>query len=156
MLSSRPTLHNYSKELQKIALKLFTWMAVNLGIEPHKLTYAYEDCNQGIRMNYYPPCVHADKVIGPTPHSDATGLTLLVQINEVQGLQIRKDGKWVPIEPVSGAIIVNIGDILEVMNCLRSQIYFTKRLISGSPLNLSSSCLFPLTWLKMIILSVVM
>ncbi|KAI3453424.1 hypothetical protein Pfo_010087 [Paulownia fortunei] len=112
----RPTLDNYSKEMQKIALRLLTWMAINLGIEPHKLTSAYEDCNQGIRMNYYPPCVHADKVIGLTPHSDATGLTLLVQINEVQGLQIRKDGKWVPVEPISGAIIVNVGDILEIMS----------------------------------------
>ncbi|KAK6122232.1 hypothetical protein DH2020_044020 [Rehmannia glutinosa] len=112
----RPTLHNYSKELHKIAMRLFSMMAINLGIEPQKLTSAYEDCNQGIRMNYYPPCVHADKVIGLTPHSDATGLTLLIQINQVQGLQIKKDAKWVPIQPISGAIIVNIGDVLEIMS----------------------------------------
>lgn len=98
-------------------------MATNLGIEPDKLTSAFEDCNQGIRMNYYPPCTQADKVIGLTPHSDATGLTLLVQINDVQGLQIKKDGKWIPIQPLAGAIVVNIGDILEViMNFFRSQL----------------------------------
>lgn len=71
-------------------------------------------------MNYYPPCVQADKVIGLTPHSDATGLTLLVQINDVQGLQIKKDGNWIPVHPLAGAIVVNIGDILEViMNFFR-------------------------------------
>lgn len=105
-------------ELQKIAIKLFTLMAINLGIDPEKLTEAYKDCNQGIRMNYYPPCIHADKVIGLTPHSDATGLTLLIQVNEVQGLQIKKERKWVPIKPVPGAIIINVGDIMEVMSSL--------------------------------------
>ncbi|CAI9761684.1 unnamed protein product [Fraxinus pennsylvanica] len=114
--SFRSTLEKYSMELQKIALKLFTLMAINLGIDPEKLTAAYKDCNQGIRMNYYPPCVHADKVIGLTPHSDATGLTLLIQVNEVQGLQIKKDRQWVPIKPVPGAIIINVGDIMEIMS----------------------------------------
>ncbi|KAG8382478.1 hypothetical protein BUALT_Bualt05G0081400 [Buddleja alternifolia] len=112
----RETLHNYSKELHKIALRLLSWMAKNLGIEAHELSAPYEDCNQGIRMNYYPPCVNADKVVGLTPHSDATGLTLLLQVNQVQGLQIKKDSKWIPIQPIYGAIIVNIGDILEIMS----------------------------------------
>ena len=45
------------------------------------------------------------------------GLTLLVQVDEVQGLQIKRNGKWIPIRPVpAGAFIVNIGDILEVTN----------------------------------------
>ncbi|KAL2508621.1 Protein SRG1 [Forsythia ovata] len=110
------TLEKYSIELQKVAIKVLTSMAINLGIDPEKLTTPYKDCNQGIRMNYYPPCVHADKVIGLTPHSDATGLTLLIQINEVQGLQIKKDKEWVPIKPVVGAIIINIGDVMEIMS----------------------------------------
>ncbi|RVW40671.1 S-norcoclaurine synthase 1 [Vitis vinifera] len=44
------------------------------------------------------------------------GLTLLVQLNEVQGLQIKKNGKWIPISPVPGAFIVNIGDVIEIMS----------------------------------------
>lgn len=99
-------------------MKLLRWMGINLGIEAHKLTSAFEDCNQGIRMNYYPPCLEADKVIGLSPHSDATALTLLVQINQVQGLQIKKGCKWVPVDPIPDAIIVNIGDVLEVISIL--------------------------------------
>lgn len=75
----------------------------------------FDDGVQGVRMNYYPPCPQANKVIGLTPHSDAVALTLLLQVNEVQGLQIRKNGKWVPVEPIVGAFIVNIGDITEVL-----------------------------------------
>lgn len=67
-------------------------------------------------MNYYPPCSQADKVIGITPHSDGSMLSLLVQVNEVEGLQINKNGKWIPVKPIPGAIIVNIGDMMEVTN----------------------------------------
>lgn len=90
-------------------------MAKNLEVEPQKLTEMFEEGTQGVRMNYYPPCVQASKVIGLNKHSDATGLTLLIQVNEVQGLQIKKNGKWIPIKPIPGAFIVNIGDTLEVI-----------------------------------------
>ena len=54
--------------------------------------------------------------MGLAPHSDATGLTILVQVNEVQGLQIKNKGKWVPIKPLPGSFIINIGDIIEIMS----------------------------------------
>ncbi|PON43383.1 Oxoglutarate/iron-dependent dioxygenase, partial [Trema orientale] len=73
----------------------------------------FDDGTQGLRMNFYPPCVLANKFMGLTPHSDATGLTLLVQMNNVKGLQIRKNGKWVPVNPIPSAFIINIGNIIE-------------------------------------------
>jgi len=72
-----------------------------------------DELGQRIRMNYYPPCPEPDKAIGLTPHSDATGLTILLQVNEVEGLQIKKDGKWVSVKPLPNALVVNVGDILE-------------------------------------------
>ncbi|KAK2985053.1 hypothetical protein RJ640_016973 [Escallonia rubra] len=93
--SFKSTLEEYSSNLLSISMSLLGLMAENLGVNPEELTSKFEDCIQGMRMNYYPPCVHADKVMGITPHSDASGLTLLIQINEVEGLQIRKDRKWI-------------------------------------------------------------
>ncbi|CAI9095460.1 OLC1v1031414C1 [Oldenlandia corymbosa var. corymbosa] len=113
--SFRSTLEEYSRELHRICISLYTMMAMNLGVEFAKFANMYQECVQAIRMNYYPPCSSADKVIGFAPHSDGTLLTLLVQVNEVQGLQIRKNDKWIPIQPLPGAIIVNIGDIMEMM-----------------------------------------
>ncbi|XP_058104214.1 S-norcoclaurine synthase 1-like [Magnolia sinica] len=112
----RDTLDKYSSELQRVVIRLLGLMAQNLGINPEKLTDRFLDGMQGVRMNYYPPCPQADKVLGLSPHSDATGLTMLVQVNEVQGLQIRKDGKWVPVKPIPSAFIVNIGDVLEILS----------------------------------------
>lgn len=111
----RKTFEEYSKTLHGVSMLLFKLISINLGIEPESICKMFENCTQGIRMNYYPPCREARKVLGLAPHSDATGLTLLVQVNEVQGLQIKKNSKWVPIKPIPGSIIVNIGDVLEVM-----------------------------------------
>ncbi|PNX60471.1 protein SRG1-like [Trifolium pratense] len=68
-----------------------------------------------MRMSYYPPCPQPEKVIGLTNHSDPQGITLLLQLNEVEGLQIKKDGMWVPVKPLPNAFIVNIGDIIEII-----------------------------------------
>ncbi|XP_058104212.1 S-norcoclaurine synthase 1-like [Magnolia sinica] len=114
--SFRNTLDKYSLELERVEIRLLGLMAQNLGLDPEKLKDSFVDGAQGVRMNYYPPCPQADKVLGISPHSDSTGLTLLVQVNEVQGLQIRKDGKWVPVKPIPGAFIVNIGDVLEILS----------------------------------------
>lgn len=114
----RAALEAYSKEVKKVSGYLFHLMAKNLGLDrPEKLTGMMEDGIQGIRMNYYPPCPLAhDKVIGLSPHSDAVALTLLLQVNAVPGLQIRSHGKWLPVYPHPGALIVNIGDVIEILS----------------------------------------
>nr|XP_027071808.1 S-norcoclaurine synthase 1-like [Coffea arabica] len=75
----RATMDECSLQMHKVCITLFKLMGANLGVDPDKLCSIYQDGIQGIRMNYYPPCQQADKVIGLTPHSDATRLTLLVQ-----------------------------------------------------------------------------
>ncbi|KAI3718357.1 hypothetical protein L6452_19224 [Arctium lappa] len=110
------TFDQYSNELNGVSNELFKFMSINLGMEPDAISRLYENCIQSIRMNYYPSCHVADKVLGLASHSDQTGLTLLVQVNEVQGLQIKKNSKWVPIKPIPRSIIVNIGDIMEIMS----------------------------------------
>lgn len=74
----------------------------------------FEDGMQSVRMTYYPPCPEPDLVIGLTPHSDAAGITILLQVNEVEGLEVKKDGAWIPVNFLPEAFVVNVGDILEV------------------------------------------
>ncbi|CAI9095461.1 OLC1v1031415C1 [Oldenlandia corymbosa var. corymbosa] len=111
--SFRSTVEEYSRELQRICIDLCELMATNLRVEFKELSGMYKEVEQMIRLNYYPPCPQADKVVGFTPHSDGTLLTLLVQVNEVEGLQIRINGKWIPVKPLPGAFIVNVGDSME-------------------------------------------
>ncbi len=54
----------------------------------------------------------ADVALGA--HTDAAIITLLFQ-DQVGGLQTKNQNKqWVDIQPKSGAIIVNLGDIMQV------------------------------------------
>lgn len=85
-----------------------------LRMDPKDMRELFEEGWQSMRMNYYPPCPQPDLVAGLSSHSDAVALTILLQISDKQGLQIKKDGNWVPINPIPGAFIINIGDILEV------------------------------------------
>ncbi|GAV65407.1 DIOX_N domain-containing protein [Cephalotus follicularis] len=53
------TLEKYSSELQRVTICLMRFLAMNLGLDPEKLASFFEEWMQGVRMNYYPPCVHA-------------------------------------------------------------------------------------------------
>nr|GMD08285.1 protein SRG1-like [Ipomoea batatas] len=110
----RDTLDAYSLELHKLAMKVLSLVAKNLGIKDEEMTMLFEEGMQSIRMNYYPPCPQPELVMGLSPHSDPGGLTILLQVNETKGLEIRKDGAWIPIVPIPNAFIVNVGDSLEI------------------------------------------
>ncbi|KAJ1702278.1 hypothetical protein LUZ63_002057 [Rhynchospora breviuscula] len=112
----RDNIDRYSLELTKVASCLWQYIATNLGVAPEVFTQLFKDRPQRMRFNYYPPCPEADKVIGISPHSDATGFSILLQINDVQGLQIRKDGEWIAVSALPNAFIVNLGDITEVLS----------------------------------------
>ncbi|KAF5184589.1 Srg1 [Thalictrum thalictroides] len=114
-LPFRDTIDAYSLEMKLLTMKILGMIEKALKMDANEITELFEDGVQSMRMNYYPPCPQPEQVIGLAPHSDADGLTILLQINEMEGLQIRKDGMWIPIKSLPNAFIVNIGDILEIV-----------------------------------------
>ncbi|XP_052181878.1 protein SRG1-like, partial [Diospyros lotus] len=115
-LPLRNTIEAYTAELRKVGMKLLSLMAKALGMKEEDMMKIFGDGVQTIRIGHYPPCPEPEKVIGLSPHSDASGITILLQATDVEGLQIKKDGKWVPIKPLPDAFIVNIGDSLEILS----------------------------------------
>ncbi|GKU94296.1 hypothetical protein SLEP1_g7811 [Rubroshorea leprosula] len=114
--SLRETLEAYSAELKNLAMKMLCLMAKALRMDPKDIEDLFEEGFLSMRMNYYPPCPQPERAIGLNSHSDAVGLTILLQISEVEGLQIKKDGEWIPIKPLPNAFVINIGDILEIVS----------------------------------------
>ncbi|KAF5752516.1 hypothetical protein HS088_TW01G00431 [Tripterygium wilfordii] len=114
--SLRNTLERYITELQELGMKLLMVMARALKIEREEVMELFDDGMQSMRMTYYPQCPQPELVMGITPHSDATGITILNQLNGVDGLEIKKDGVWIPVKFLPDAFVVNVGDILEILS----------------------------------------
>ncbi|KAH7836508.1 hypothetical protein Vadar_002203 [Vaccinium darrowii] len=114
--SLRETLESYMSELQKLAMTLLGLMLKALKIDKGEMEAMFEDGMQAVRMTYYPPCPQPKKVMGLTPHSDATGITILLQVNGVQGFQVKRDGIWIPVNILPDAFVVNVGDVLEIFS----------------------------------------
>ncbi|KVI03312.1 protein SRG1-like [Cynara cardunculus var. scolymus] len=115
-LPFRDALEAYSAEMKNISLTTLIFIANALKMEVEDMKILYDEGTQFMRMNYYPPCPEPEQVIGLSPHSDPLGITFLLQINEVQGLEIKKDGNWVPVKPLPNSFIVNIGDHMEILS----------------------------------------
>ncbi|KAJ1271914.1 hypothetical protein BS78_06G162500 [Paspalum vaginatum] len=65
-----------------------------------------------LRLNRYPACPFAAETFGLVPHTDSDFLTVLCQ-DQVGGLQLMKDSRWVAVKPHPDALIVNIGDLFQ-------------------------------------------
>ncbi|XP_028058668.1 protein DMR6-LIKE OXYGENASE 1-like isoform X2 [Camellia sinensis] len=74
-----------------------------------------KDGSQLMVVNCYPPCPEPHLTLGMPPHSDYGFLTLLLQ-DEVPGLQIQFQQKWLTIEPIPNSFVVNVGDHLEIFS----------------------------------------
>ncbi|KAJ3672099.1 hypothetical protein LUZ60_006820 [Juncus effusus] len=109
------TLNTYSSEIRKLCQRILKNIAETLGISSDTFNTKFGEAVQAVRMNYYPPCARPDLVLGLSSHSDGSGITVLQQDMNSVGLQVLKDDKWVPINPLRNAFVINIGDTLEVM-----------------------------------------
>lgn len=113
----RDTVERYAIEVERVAQELLSLFAENLHLEDadyFKNAFGSEPMNS-MRMNFYPPCPRPDLVLGLSPHADGGGVTLLLQDDETVGLHIRKNNQWIPVEPIPHALVINIGDMVEVM-----------------------------------------
>ncbi|KAK4405862.1 Deacetoxyvindoline 4-hydroxylase [Sesamum angolense] len=95
---------------------LFGLLSEALGLKTDHLKNM--ECSQGHRLHchYYPACPEPELAIGITKHSDAGFLTILLQSQIVSALQVLYQDQWVDIEPVPGGLVINIGDLLQLVS----------------------------------------
>ncbi|CAI0388797.1 unnamed protein product [Linum tenue] len=70
------------------------------------------------RFNHYPVCPRPDVVLGVKAHSDGSGVTVLLQDDKVEGLQILKEGRWYGVPIIPHALVVNVGDQMQVCSLM--------------------------------------
>ncbi|EFJ04524.1 2-oxoacid-dependent dioxygenase [Selaginella moellendorffii] len=110
--------------ISTLAKRVLGLFSESLGLESGALEEAFGGERHAMRMNYYPPCPEPELTIGLDAHADPNGFTILQQDTRVKdGLQIVHCGAWVPIKPLPGAFVVNIGDQLQVIQILSNDAY---------------------------------
>ena len=95
--------------------KVLSAIALHLGLDEHFFDATVEDGNSVMRLLRYPPLegAEAEGAIRAAAHGDINTITLLLGAEEA-GLELLKaDGEWLAIDPPEGALVVNIGDMLD-------------------------------------------
>ncbi|KAJ9566870.1 hypothetical protein OSB04_002836 [Centaurea solstitialis] len=117
----KETMTEYRSELKKLAEKLMELMDENLGLPKGYIKKAFnggegDKAFFGTKVSHYPPCPHPEMVDGLRAHTDAGGIILLFQDDEVEGLEILKGGEWTDVQPIHNSIVINTGDQIEVLS----------------------------------------
>ncbi|MBB6122428.1 isopenicillin N synthase family dioxygenase [Sphingobium subterraneum] len=88
-------------------------IARHLGLAPDWFEDPIRNGNSILRLLHYPPLDGASNGMRAGAHEDINLITLLLGAEEA-GLQLReRNGDWLAIDPPLGALVVNIGDMLQ-------------------------------------------
>jgi isopenicillin N synthase-like dioxygenase len=99
--------------LDTAGLKLLSAIAIHLGLEPNWFEHAVEDGNSVLRLLHYPPVPLDAPEVRAGAHEDINLITLLLGAEEAGLELLDKDGRWLPVKPPAGAMVVNVGDMLQ-------------------------------------------
>ncbi|KMT10349.1 hypothetical protein BVRB_5g120990 [Beta vulgaris subsp. vulgaris] len=106
----------YVIALKKMSMMILEHISEGLGLEPG---YFANELSEGnvLTINQYPPCPDPSVTMGLPQHKDPTLInTVQATPVDVPGLQLLKDGKWLEFEMAPNAILVFIGNQLEVIS----------------------------------------
>ena len=127
----RPALEQWVAIMERLGQALLRTLAAGAALDQDVYAREFESGASTFRLLRYPvrpmpsnPEIRAkaartfagaERVVGTGEHTDSGGLTLLVQ-DRVGGLQVLDlDGvTWHDVAPVSGSVIVNLGDLMQL------------------------------------------
>jgi isopenicillin N synthase-like dioxygenase len=95
-------------------LKVLRAIARFLNVDEEYFTDTVRDGNSVMRLLHYPAQNEpTGNHIRASAHEDINTITLLLGAEEA-GLELKtKDGRWLPVSPKPGELVVNIGDMLQ-------------------------------------------
>ncbi|GAC1571673.1 MAG: isopenicillin N synthase family oxygenase [Novosphingobium sp.] len=110
----RKTFEALYAALDHTGARILSCIAVALALPADWFDLAIADGNSVLRLLHYPPVPDAESgAIRAGAHEDINPITLLLGAEEA-GLELKtRDGRWIPVSPKPGELVVNIGDMLQ-------------------------------------------
>jgi isopenicillin N synthase-like dioxygenase len=112
--SFKDTFHELFATFDRTGLKILRAIARYLRIDEDYFIDTVRDGNSVMRLLHYPPIEgEPGSHVRAGAHEDINTITLLLGAEEAGLELLTKDGRWIPVSPKPGELVVNIGDMLQ-------------------------------------------
>ncbi len=109
----RPAFTRLYAGFDRVGRRLLSAIALHLGLDSRWFEGPVRNGNSILRLLHYPPVSPAAAGIRAAAHEDINLITLLLGAEE-GGLELRdRAGNWLPVVPPRGALVINVGDMLQ-------------------------------------------
>lgn len=117
---TRETIEKYAQAIQELAVDLAHKLAESMGL----MDSVFQDWPCQFRINKYNFAPESVGSPGVQLHTDSGFLTILQDDENVGGLEVMdRSGAFVPVDPLPGTLLVNLGDIATVRKLYFSHMY---------------------------------
>ncbi len=94
-------------------LRVLSAIARHLKLPPDWFEDTVENGNSILRLLHYPPIGPDAPGVRAGAHEDINTITLLLGAEEAGLELLDRDGRWLPVSPHEGELVINVGDMLQ-------------------------------------------
>ena len=111
----KETMEEVYAAFEKAGDRILRAIALHLGLPEDWFVPTVADGNSVMRLLRYPPLPEGveEGAVRAAAHEDINTITLLLGAEEAGLELLTRKGEWLPIDPPPGALVVNIGDMLD-------------------------------------------